>query len=332
MRSKKLRRNSIIAVVAVMLFFVAAFFLSLALGPADMSLGQVVKYLFQGRVSGEVNSTIFWQIRMPRVLLALIVGAALALAGAVLQGLFLNPLTDPYVTGVSSGAALGATLSFFFKLPAIPWLSLLAVAGGFGTLIFVYSIAKRRGVLNIYQLLLGGVTMSYLFFALVSVLMIKSGRDLHAVVYWLLGSFSGRGWTEVKIALVIVPLLFVPFFFTDELNILLQGEERALELGVEVERVKNVLFFVAAAVTAIAVSVSGIIGFVGLVVPHLCRLLIGPDHRKLLFLSIFMGAALMALSDLLARVAFAPSEIPVGIVTIFFGAPFFIYLLRRRTA
>lgn len=332
MRSKKLRRNSIIAVVAVMLFFVAAFFLSLALGPADMSLGQVVKYLFQGRVSGEVNSTIFWQIRMPRVLLALIVGAALALAGAVLQGLFLNPLTDPYVTGVSSGAALGATLSFFFKLPAIPWLSLLAVAGGFGTLIFVYSIAKRRGVLNIYQLLLGGVTMSYLFFALVSVLMIKSGRDLHAVVYWLLGSFSGRGWTEVKIALVIIPLLFVPFFFTDELNILLQGEERALELGVEVERVKNVLFFVAAAVTAIAVSVSGIIGFVGLVVPHLCRLLIGPDHRKLLFLSIFMGAALMALSDLLARVAFAPSEIPVGIVTIFFGAPFFIYLLRRRTA
>lgn len=315
-----------------MLFFVAAFFLSLALGPADMSLGQVVKYLFQGRVSGEVNSTIFWQIRMPRVLLALIVGAALALAGAVLQGLFLNPLTDPYVTGVSSGAALGATLSFFFKLPAIPWLSLLAVAGGFGTLIFVYSIAKRRGVLNIYQLLLGGVTMSYLFFALVSVLMIKSGRDLHAVVYWLLGSFSGRGWTEVKIALVIIPLLFVPFFFTDELNILLQGEERALELGVEVERVKNVLFFVAAAVTAIAVSVSGIIGFVGLVVPHLCRLLIGPDHRKLLFLSIFMGAALMALSDLLARVAFAPSEIPVGIVTIFFGAPFFIYLLRRRTA
>ncbi len=332
MRSKKLARNGTIAVMAVMLFFVAAFFLSLALGPADMSLGQVVKYLFQGRVSGEVNSTIFWQIRMPRVLLALIVGAALALAGAVLQGLFLNPLTDPYVTGVSSGAALGATLSFFFKLPAIPWLSLLAVAGGFGTLIFVYSIAKRRGVLNIYQLLLGGVTMSYLFFALVSVLMIKSGRDLHAVVYWLLGSFSGRGWTEVKIALVIIPLLFVPFFFTDELNILLQGEERALELGVEVERVKNVLFFVAAAVTAIAVSVSGIIGFVGLVVPHLCRLLIGPDHRKLLFLSIFMGAALMALSDLLARVAFAPSEIPVGIVTIFFGAPFFIYLLRRRTA
>jgi iron complex transport system permease protein len=269
---------------------------------------------------------------MPRVLLALLVGAALSLAGAILQGMFLNPLTDPYVTGVSSGAALGATLAFVFKLPSIPWLSVLAVAGGLLTLFFVYSLARKQGALNIYRLLLVGVTVSYLFLALVSVLMIKSGRDLHAIFYWLLGSFSGRGWTEVKMCAVVLPFFAVPFFFVEEMNILLQGEERALELGVNVERVKLVLFFIAAFVTAIAVSVSGIIGFVGLVVPHISRLITGPDHKKVMLMSLFLGAAFMCLSDLIARVAFAPSEVPVGVVTIFFGAPFFIYLLRRRTA
>jgi iron complex transport system permease protein len=317
--------------LAVALFFIFAVLLSLALGPANLSPAKVAKYLFGGQKAGDAGSTIFWQIRMPRVLLALLVGAALALAGAILQGLFLNPLTDPYVTGVSSGAALGATISFFFNMPAVPWLSLFAVIGGVATLFFVYSLARKRGMLNMYQLLLGGVTISYLFLALVSVLMIKSGRDMHAIFYWLLGSFSGRGWTEVKICAVVIPFLAVPFFFVDEMNILLQGEERALELGVNVELVKVVLFFVSAFVTAVAVSVSGIIGFIGLVVPHISRLITGPDHRKVFLMSVFIGAAVMALSDLIARVAFAPSEIPVGVVTIFFGAPFFIYLLKRRT-
>jgi iron complex transport system permease protein len=316
--------------LGVFLFFLFAVLLSLALGPANLSPARVAKYLFSGPREGDAGNTIFWQIRMPRVLLALLVGAALSLAGAILQGLFLNPLTDPYVTGVSSGAALGATIAFFFNLPAVPWLSMFAVIGGIATLFFVYSLARKRGTLNIYQLLLGGVTVSYLFLALVSVLMIKSGRDMHAIFYWLLGSFSGRGWTEVKICLVVLPFFVVPFFFTDELNILLQGEERALELGVNVERVKIVLFFISAFVTAIAVSVSGIIGFIGLVVPHISRLITGPDHRKVLPMSMVLGAAVMALSDLVARVAFAPSEIPVGVVTIFFGAPFFIYLLKRR--
>lgn len=327
-RNKKINRW-VLAALALTVFLLS-FALALSIGPARIPLKQVAKFLFQGRVAGEPNSVIFWQIRLPRVLLAFIVGAALALAGAVLQGLFVNPLTDPYVTGVSSGAALGATIAFSFHMPSVPWLSLFAFAGGLLTLVFVYSIARRGKFLNIYQLLLGGVTISYLFFALVSVLMIESGRDLHAVIFWLLGSFSGRGWPELRMALIIIPFLFIPFFFSDELNILLQGEERALELGVEVERVKKILFFVAAFLTSIAVSVSGIIGFVGLVVPHLARLALGPANRRVLFLSIFMGASLMGLSDLIARVAFAPSEIPVGIVTIFFGAPFFIYLLRRR--
>lgn len=323
-------RNRWLLAALILPIFLLSIFLSLSLGPAHIPLKQVGRFLFSGQVAGEPNSVIFWQIRMPRVLLALLVGASLALAGAVLQGLFLNPLTDPYVTGVSSGAALGATIGIVLRLPSIPWLSMLAFAGGLATLFLVYSLARKGGRLNTNQLLLGGVTISYLFFAVVSLLMIRAGKDFHAILFWLLGSFSGRGWTEVKIALVVIPFLIVPFFFSDELNILLQGEDRALQLGVAVERVKRILFFVAALITAVAVSVSGIIGFVGLVVPHIARLILGPDHKRVLFLSIFLGASIMCVSDLLARVVFSPSEIPVGIVTIFFGAPFFIYLLRKR--
>lgn len=305
-------------------------FAALAIGPARMSPGKVLDYLFTGRTAGDPVSVVFWTIRVPRVALALLVGAALALAGACLQGLLLNPLADPYVTGVSSGAALGATIAIFMKLPDIPWLTIFAIAGGLATLLVVYGIATRHGKMNIYRLLLAGVTLSYLFFSVQAVLMIRSGHDVHRVIFWLLGSFSGRGWNEVKVALVMLPLLAVPFFFSSELDILLQGEERALELGVEVEMVKRVLFVVAALLTAVSVSVSGIIGFVGLVVPHLARLALGPGHRRMLALSILLGSTVMVLSDLVARTAFSPSEIPVGVVTVFFGAPFFLYLLRRR--
>ncbi len=312
------------------LLLLASTFAALAVGPARVTPGKVLDYLFTGRTAGDPVSVVFWTIRVPRVALALLVGAALALAGACLQGLLLNPLADPYVTGVSSGAALGATIAIFARLPDIPWLMVFAMCGGLLTLFAVYGIATRHGKMNIYRLLLAGVTLSYLFFAVQAVLLIRSGNDVHRVIYWLLGSFNGRGWNEVKIALFIVPLLVVPFFFADELDILLQGEDRALELGVEVERVKRVLFVVAALLTAVSVSVSGIIGFVGLVVPHLARLVLGPGHRRMLALSILFGSTVMVLSDLVARTAFAPSEIPVGVVTVFFGAPFFLYLLRRR--
>lgn len=313
--------------VAVLLLVTYA---ALAIGPARVSPGKVFDYLLTGRHEGDPASVVFWTVRLPRVVLALLVGAALCIAGAALQGLLLNPLSDPYVTGVSSGAALGATLAISFSLPDIPWLTVFAIIGGLFTLFVVYGIATRRGQMNIYRLLLGGVTLSYLFFSLQAVLMIRSGNDVHRVIYWLLGSFSGRGWNEVKLALLILPLLAVPFFFSDELDILLQGESRALELGVEVERVKRTLFVDAAVLTAVAVSVSGIIGFIGLVVPHLARLAMGPRHRRMLVLTILLGSAVMVLSDLVARTAFAPSEIPVGVVTVFFGAPFFIYLLRKK--
>jgi cobalamin transport system permease protein len=316
-------------IVLAAVLLVVCLMLGLALGPASLSLGRIWGLVMAGPVRGDLDSAIFWQIRMPRVLVAALVGAELAAAGVILQDLFLNPLTDPYVTGVSSGAALGATFGIVLHLAQLPWMAVLALAGGLGTLATVWLAARRRGRIDVFVLLLAGVTIAYLASAIVTVLMIKANQDMQAIVYWLMGSFSGRGWPEVEIALMAVPFMIAPLFFTREMDILLQGEKRALELGVEVERTKRLLLVTAGVLTAIAVSVSGIIGFVGLVVPHIVRLLVGPGHRGLLPVSLLGGAAMMVIADLLSRTVISPNEIPVGVVTTFVGAPLFVYLLRR---
>ena len=302
---------------------------SLSLGPASLSLGQLWHAVLAGPGAHSPDGVILWQIRMPRVVLAFLVGGALAVAGVILQDLFLNPLTDPYVTGVSSGAALGATIAIVLGLVGGLWLTGMAIVGGLGTLLLVWTAARRRGRIDVYVLLLAGVTASYLLSAVITVLMIHANDDMGAILYWLLGSFSARTWTDVETALFAVPFMIVPLFFTREMNILLQGEKRALELGVDVERTKVVLVVCAAILTAIAVSVAGIIAFVGLIIPHLVRLLVGPSHRRLLLLSMLMGAALLSVADLLARTIASPTEVPVGVVTTFIGAPVFVYLLRR---
>lgn len=319
--------RKLLVVILLTVFFLSVLF-SLTSGPVGIS-PKVILGVLTGKVSG-MERTIVLDIRVPRIILATLVGAGLSLAGAMLQSLFLNPLAEPYITGVSSGAAFGATVAFFFFLPSFPFLPLFAFLGSLLTLVTVYLMAKRDGRVNSYVLLLAGVALSAFFGSLVSVLMVKSGRDLHALIFWLLGSFSGRGWAEVKIALLMVPFILLPLKYWRELNLFLQGEERAFELGVETEKMKRKLFFLASLLTAIAVSVSGIISFVGLVVPHISRLLFGPDHRRVLLSSLILGPTLMLFSDFLARMVFSPSEMPVGVVTSFFGAPFFIYLLLRR--
>ena len=299
------------------------------MGPASLPAGKLWHALLAGPGSHSADGIILWQIRMPRVVLAFLVGGALAVAGVILQDLFLNPLTDPYVTGVSSGAALGATIAIVIGLAGGVWLTGLALVGGLATLLLVWTAARRRGRVDVYVLLLAGVSASYLLSAIITVVMIRANDDLGAILYWLLGSFSGRTWTDVETALFAVPFMIVPLFFTKEMNILLQGEKRALELGVDVERTKAVLVATAAILTAIAVSVSGIIAFVGLIVPHLVRLLAGPSHRRLLPLSLLVGAAALSMADLVARTLVSPTELPVGVVTTFIGAPVFVYLLRR---
>lgn len=274
------------------------------------------------------------EIRLPRVLLAALVGMALAEAGVALQGLFRNPLADPYVAGVSAGAALGATVAFALRglSPArmdLP-VPLLAFAGALGTAELVWRLARRGEGAPVHLLLLAGLAVSALFSAAISVLMVVGQRQLGEVVFWLMGGLAGRGWNHVAAAFPAAALgtaLVAPR--RRELDLLLFGEEEARYLGVEVALVQRRLQLGASLLAAAAVAVSGLVGFVGLVVPHLCRLLVGPDHRALLPASLLAGGALTVLADLVARTAFAPVEVPLGAVTALVGGPFFLFLLWR---
>jgi iron complex transport system permease protein len=270
-------------------------------------------------------------IRLPRIVLAAFVGVALATAGTVMQGFFRNPMADPSIIGVSSGAAVGAVativlpFAFPFGLELQGAAFLAAVVTAFG----VYLIATQGGHTPTATLLLAGVAVQTFLGAVISLLLLHSGQSLRRVVYWLMGHLGGTTWDEVwVIAVALPPLFFVLLFYARDLNVLLLGEEEAHGLGVEVERTKRILLAVSSVVTAAAVAVTGVIGFVGLIVPHGMRLLVGPDHRILLPTSALAGASFLVATDTLARSG--PAEIPVGIVTAALGAPFFLYLLRSR--
>ena len=327
------RRPGILAAVLCLLLIGAAA-VSLAVGTAPITIGSVVDALL-GRPTEGTVSTIIWQIRLPRLVLGLLVGAALAVAGAAMQGFFQNPMADPYIVGVSSGAALGATCGMVFRLDfwvfGLSPIPLLAFAGALGTTFLVYALALRGGRVPVMLLLLIGVAVGALAAAATSFLMLVGDEDTRLVLFWLLGSLSSRRWDHVRMVLPYVAIgIVVIWVYARDLNVLLLGEETAQHTGVEVERVKRIVLTAAALLAAAAVSVSGIVGFVGLVIPHLLRLLIGPDHRRLIPMSALAGAALVVLADILARTLIAPSEIPIGIITSALGCPFFLFLISRR--
>jgi len=282
-----------------------------------------------------VYGDILLQIRLPRVLLAAAVGSSLAVAGAVFQGLFRNPMADPYVIGISSGAALGAVFAmlggFSLTLGGFGAVPLFAFAGGLTTMIIVYSMARVGRAVPVMTLLLAGIAVSAFLSALVSLLTYFAGERLHMVVFWMMGGLGGATWRQVT---VMVPYALAGYlcvsFFSRELNAMLLGEETASHLGVNTEKVKKILLVGASLLVAAAVSTSGIIGFVGLVVPHFVRLVAGPDHRFLIPASALLGASMLIATDTLARIVIAPSELPVGIITALIGAPLFIYLLKKR--
>lgn len=282
------------------------------------------------------SETIVWELRLPRVATGMLVGAGLACAGTVFQALLRNPLADPYVIGTAAGASLGAVVALL--LPAVVpfafggWVGLglvqlLAFGGGLGAVLVVFSVARGRGGTPVVTLLLAGYAVSSLLAAGVALLMFLSGDRLAAVVSWLLGSLGGASWPRLAMA---APLIVVSFSLLllrwRNLNALLLGEQQAAHLGVDLEREKRILTGLAALATSAGVAVSGTIGFVGLVVPHLLRLAFGPDHRLLLPASMVYGAVLLVLADTVARLV---GGIPVGIVTALIGAPFFLWLLRR---
>ena len=301
-------------------------------GSSGVSLSELI-----GLITGTAEpytAIIFFSIRLPRAILALVSGGALGISGACLQGMFKNPMADSYVIGVSSGAALGATIALAFG-SAVAFLgfgavSLLAFLGALAAVSVVYRLAKIHGKVSTFSLLLAGVAVSTLCSALVYCIMILFRDKMEHIVMWTMGSFSSASWDKV---IVGVPAMLVSsvlcLFFARDLNIMLQGDEAARHLGVDAGRVRRRLILLTTVATASAVSVSGIIGFVGLIVPHIMRLILGPDHRQLLPVSFFGGGIFLLIADTISRVVVQSQEIPVGVVTALIGVPFFLFLLRR---
>ena len=278
--------------------------------------------------------TILWKLRFPRIVMAGIVGGVLALSGAAYQGLFRNPLADPYLVGVASGAGLGAAIVFLTGLPIFAvgggLLPIAAFSGAIVAVTVSYLVARRSDGLPLTTLILAGVAVAALAGAVTSLLMIRSDPSLRPLLAWLLGGFSGSRWTHAWLILpYVVPGVLILLAYARVLNVMQLGDDHARAAGVNVKRTKIVMLGVASLLTAAAVAFSGIIGFVGLVAPHVVRRLWGADHRFLMPMSVLMGAGFLILADLGARTLASPAELPVGIITAFAGAPFFLFLLTR---
>ena len=308
--------------------------------PLDATAGIALDMLPGISVDGDWPQswrTIVAELRLPRVVVAGLVGAMLAVSGAAYQGLFRNPLADPYLVGVASGAGLGAAVVFLTGASAFAvgsgLLPLAAFAGAICAVSVAYLVARRSEGLSMTTLILAGVAVSALTGAVTSLLMIRSDPDLRPLLSWLLGGFAGARWGHAWLLIAYaVPGMAVLMAYSRVLNVIQLGEEHARAAGANVERAKIAVLGAASLLTAAAVAFSGVIGFVGLVAPHVVRRIWGPDHRFLLAMSALVGAGFLILADLGARTLAVPAELPVGIVTAFAGAPFFIFLLARGRA
>lgn len=288
-----------------------------------------------GTVASVTSDTIIWKIRLPRALTAMLVGAILAGAGACYQSVFRNPLADPYLIGVASGAGLGAALAIALPVQlsvfGLDTITPAAFAGALLSVYVAYLLSRAEGVSLPTTLVLAGVAISYLASAAMSLIFMIDGEKFLVVFGWILGGFNRSGWKQVTIVSVYgLPMLALMLLHARLLNVLQLDDDQAAHLGVDVVRVRRRIIVLASLATAAAVSVSGLIGFVGLVVPHLARMLVGADARRLLPLAIVGGAIFVVCADMIARLVIAPSEVPIGIVTALTGGPFFLWLLRRR--
>jgi iron complex transport system permease protein len=336
------RKGRIYSIIGLCVLLLVVITLAVTIGSVSVPLPTTLKLLLDklpfinfDQTWTSATATIIMDIRLPRVLLAGLVGAALAVAGATYQGLFRNPLADPYLIGVAQGASLGAVTGFL--LPAAWGLSasgiipVFAFTGAILATIFVYLLARIGKTLPVTTLILAGVALSALLSSITSYLIISSGNKMHGIIFWLMGSFSSSQWSEVWTVLPYVAAgTAVIIIFARLLNVMQLDEEQAQQLGVNVEKYKIILLGAATLITAASVSFVGTIGFVGIIIPHAVRIIWGADHRFLLPLSILTGAVFMVLTDLISRTVLAPTEIPIGVITALCGAPFFLYLLRKR--
>lgn len=291
---------------------------------------------FNNQVLNTQESFILFQYRLPRIIVGFFVGMALSGAGVALQGLFRNPLVDPFVIGISGGGALGAGLAFVFGLQFIFFgmspLPFFAFAGAIITMFLVYKLGTINGMVYIDRLLLAGIAISSLCSAILSLLIVIKGQGLEAIVYWILGSLNNKGWEHVLMILpfFIFGILIITRYLRD-LYVFQTGEEIAMSLGIKTEKLKIFLIFASTLLAAASVSVSGIIGFVGLIIPHLSRLFINNSDVRYVFpVSLLMGGGLLVLADTMARTLLSPQQIPVGIFTAILGVPFFLSLLPKH--
>ncbi len=311
---------------------------SIMTGSVKVEPFESISILFQSMVGSkgvgsDTERTIILSLRFPRALLAGLVGAGLSVAGAIFQALLRNPLADPYILGVSSGAAVGAITAILMGLGSLSFgVPLASSIGAILTIITVFYFGKQDGKIHPNSLLLAGViTSSFLTAVIMFFISISQREELRTIIFWLMGDFSLADYQGIyMIAPYILFGILALYLRSRQINLLLTGEENAIQLGVDVERLKLFSYFFASLITAASVSVCGLIGFVGLIVPHTVRLLFGPDHRLLIPASALVGATFLIACDTLARTLFAPIELPVGVITAAFGGPFFIYLLRTR--
>lgn len=337
-RKRAYSRRLVFAVLLVLT--VLTLLAGVVVGPVHIPISDTLSYLI-GRgasVNGSpsVSRLIISQIRLPRVLLGLLVGCALAISGGTMQGLFRNPLASPYVLGIASGASTGASLVILLNLRGALLLPLGAFIGGFLAAGIVYRLAQERSKkTSVYTLILAGVAVGALFSAVTSfTIFLHSGSEkVTDVIFWTMGGLGRANWAYVYVLTPIVVIGSILLIaFSRDLNALSLGEEEAFHLGIDPEMSKRIMLGVATLLTSSAVAFAGTIGFVGLIIPHIMRLIIGPDHRYLLPATAIAGAVFLVWADLAARTVASPAEMPVGIITAFLGAPFFLYLLKRKGA
>lgn len=326
-----------------LLFFFTAMLVAISAGSVSVPVSQIIQiigaeafHLPVGADADEKFISIVYDIRLPRVILAGLVGAALAVSGAAFQGLLRNPLADPYILGVSSGASVGAVSTLFFNI-SIPLFGLytlpfLSITTAFATILIVLFFAKKIDrAMRVESIILTGVIFSAFLGSIISLIIALTDEQLHQIMSWLLGSVSMRGWNYIGIILpfFIIGVLLL-LMNTKELNAMSLGEERAQHLGVDVEKRKMLILIAGSVLTGAAVAVSGAIGFVGLVIPHMIRRLWGPDHIHLLPLSMITGAGFLMLTDLVSRTIISPQVLPIGVITALIGAPVFAVILIKQ--
>lgn len=334
MDNKGKNAKKVILIAALIVLGVCALLFALSVGSSGLGLGDFFRLLFSG--ADTPDTAILYKMRLPRALLAYLVGAGLSVSGVCLQALFKNPMADPHILGVSSGAGLGAAVFIIASGAGLAasggLLALSAFAGGLLGIYVVYVVsgAGKRGT-SIVALLLSGIAISSFLTALISLLMVLNRNKMDMVMLWTMGSFSTAGWNQITWS--AIPILLgsmACILFSRDLNIMLLGEEEARQLGVNLRNTRRILLLLTTLITATAVSVSGIIGFVGLMIPHIMRLMIGPDHKWLLPASFFGGGLFLVVVDTVSRTIASPLELPIGIITGILGVPFFLYLLTKN--